>query len=615
MSKSNMHNGRFPFLLLLLLLALIWPLAGSLQSQDPILPAAPPDAAVGLQIYADRCANCHGPAGQGDGELSTRLPLPPADYTDPEFRRTRIPATMFNAITNGILEGGMPPFGPLNSESPISEANRWDLVAATYSLATPPETIAYGQLIYEESCAACHGAGGLGDGPEAADQETPPTDLTNLSYWYNRSNETVFTALQPGALPGHEYDLSDDELWAVVDYSRTFSYQYVSQTALSGPIPAATINGIITNGATGEVVSAAEVLLRGFDASFQPTLNLTQTVGADGAFSFALTDVDPDWVYLVSVIYNDLGFSSDAGRLSVTSPELSMPIIVYDATTDPAVVNVDQAHILLNFGGESVQVDELYIFSNRDRYVFVGETGDPEAGTVLISLPDGASDVSFQRSLGRMDSALPAPEVIRLADGRYADTIPFHPGQTSLIVSYNLPYNGGATLDRQVHYPISNVGVIMTAGGVSLAGEDFVDQGVQQMGETQFIAYTRTGVPAQSVLSLSLSGRPDFSFTNTGAMAAAQPVNQTFDWLLGGLALLVVGITAVFTIRAWRSQTAEADDDYEDDHEDETELLRQRLIQTIADLDADFEQGNLDEATYARQRAALTSDLAAIWQR
>jgi hypothetical protein len=325
--------------------------------------------------------------------------------------------------------------------------------------------------------------------------------------------------------------------------------------------------------------------------------------------------VIPDWVYLTSATYNGLGFSSDAGRLSVTAPELSMPIIVYDPTTDPAVVNVDQAHILLNFGGDSLQVDELYIFNNRERYVYIGEAGDPEAGTLLISLPAGASEVSFQRSLGRMDSALPAPEVIRLADGRYADTIPFHPGQTSLIVSYNLPYNGGATLDRQVHYAISNVGVIMTAGGISLTGEDFVDQGVQQMGETQFIAYTRTGVPAQSVLALSLSGRPDFSFTNTGAMPAAQPVNQAFDWLLGGLALLVVGITAVFTIRAWRSQTAKADEDYEDDHEDETELLRQRLIQTIADLDADFEQGNLDEATYARQRAALTSDLAAIWQR
>ncbi len=611
MLKSHLHNGRFPLLLLAtLLLAALWLTTSALQAQDPILPAAPPNAAAGLEIFADRCANCHGPAGQGDGELAARLPLPPADFTDPDFRRTRVPATMFNAITNGILEGGMPPFGPLNTESPISEANRWNLVAATYSLATPAEALTLGEIVYQESCAACHGLDGQGEGPDAAGQDPAPTDLTSLSYWYNRNNETVFTALQSGAVPAHEYDLNEEALWAVVDYSRTFSYNYISQTALAGPIAAATISGVLSNGGTGELIADGEVLLRAFDANFQPVLTLTETVGTDGFYAFSLTDVMPDWVYLVSTTYNGLGFSSDAGRLNQAASELSMPITVFDTTTDPAVVNVDQIHILLNFAGNTVQVDELYIFSNRDRYVFIGEAGDPDAGTVEIALPAGATNVTFQRTLGRLDSAIPAPEVIPTANG-WADTIPLHPGQSglNLIVSYDLPYDGGAALDRPVHYSITNVGVIMTAGGVSLSGEGFVDQGVQQMGDSQFIAYTRTGVPAQSTLSLALQGRPDFSFATTGAMAVAQPDNATLDWLVGGLALLVVGITAVFTIRTWRAQSTQA----EADHEDEAQLLRERLIQAIADLDTAFEQGNLDEATYGRQRAALTADLAAIW--
>lgn len=612
MPDLNSSNGRYLPLFLLLLAIVLWPTTGDLQAQDPILPITPPDAATGLEIFAARCVNCHGPAGQGDGELATRLERPPADFTDPDFRRSRIPAIMFNAITNGILQAGMPPFGPLNTDNPISEANRWDLVAATYSLATPPDVLTFGELIYEESCAACHGDNGQGEGVEAAEQDPAPTDLTSLSYWFNRSNETVFTALQNGALPAHEYELSDDELWAVVDYSRTFSYRYVNQAALTEPIPAARISGVLSNGATGEIVTAgSQVLLRAFDANFQPALVLTETAGTDGTFSFALTDVGPDWVYLASTTYNGLGFSSDAGRLDRANLELSLPILVFDTTTDSSVVNVDQVHILLNFAGGSVQVDELYIISNRDRFVFIGEAGDPEAGTVKISLPAGATNVNFQRTLGRLDSAIPAPEVIRTADG-WADTLPLHPGQSglSLIVSYDLPYNNGATMDRPVHYQINNVGVIMTAGGVMLRGDGFVDQGVQMMGDSQFVAYTRSGVPPQSMLTFSLSGRPDFSFTTTGTMAVAQPDSGMLDWLVGGLALLVVGITAVFTIRTWRTQSTGA----EADHEDETDLLRERLLQTIAELDLAFEQGELDEATYTRQRAALTADLAAIWE-
>ena len=42
-------------------------------------------------VFADRCANCHGPAGQGDGEMAGQLELPPRDFTQPDFRQTAVP--------------------------------------------------------------------------------------------------------------------------------------------------------------------------------------------------------------------------------------------------------------------------------------------------------------------------------------------------------------------------------------------------------------------------------------------------------------------------------------------------------------------------------------------
>ena len=52
------------------------------NAQEPLEPADLPDAHNGLPLYADRCANCHGPNGQGDGEMADNLAKPPRDYTD-----------------------------------------------------------------------------------------------------------------------------------------------------------------------------------------------------------------------------------------------------------------------------------------------------------------------------------------------------------------------------------------------------------------------------------------------------------------------------------------------------------------------------------------------------
>ncbi len=245
-SKATRLIG-FAMLSLLILLALSSPIS----AQEPI-PQGSPDANNGLDVFADRCANCHGPAGQGDGEMAGQLELPPRDFTQPDFRQTAVPADMFATITNGRLEGGMPPFGPVSSNA-IPEAVRWDLVAAVYSLATPATALEQGEAIYAQECAACHGEDGTGSGPDAAAQETVPTDLTDFDYWYNRSNEQVFTALQAETIDSHDYTLSEDELWNVVDYSRTFSYDYTNPNAPVEPIEIAVIAGNVSNGSTCEV--------------------------------------------------------------------------------------------------------------------------------------------------------------------------------------------------------------------------------------------------------------------------------------------------------------------------------------------------------------------------
>ena len=612
------------FVLLALVAGLFWRVPAGL-AQDPVLPDTPPDGLSGLELYAERCANCHGPAGQGDGALILEMGGQAPSPFDETYRRASQPSVMFNQITNGNLQVGMPPFGPTSS-NPIDDAGRWNLVAAVYSLATPPEDITAGQAVYEASCAACHGDDGHGDGPEAGN-DPAPTDLAAAAYWFNRSNETVFTAIAPGAIAAHEYDLSEDDLWRAVDYSRTFSYAYADPVELTRPIPAGIIAGVLNNGTTGELLADTEVNLRAFTPDFTQTLVLTTTTDANGNFRFDVVDVAPDWVFLASAGYNNLSFSSGAGQLSRNQTTLDLPLTVYEQSTDPSALNIDQLHVVLEFVEDQLQVSELYVINNDQDAVFTGPTGNPAEGTIEVALPAGAENLAFQRSFGSMENFLPANDFIPTERG-WADTLALRPGPgaLTLLVRYTLPYESGMTVAHPLFYETATSTIILPDSGVEITGEPWLQQPSQQFGQDEtFLNYSRAGLAAGEAIAFQLQGRPRVVTDASGA-ATVNP-NPTTDLLIGSAALLLAAGVGIVVWRTWRQRQAttagwEAEVEstmaspatpaavvVPDQAQNQDELLR-----AIAQLDDAYEAGQIGEDDYRTRRAALKAQLAAIWQ-
>lgn len=612
---------RLVFSLTALLLPLLFVLlfASSGAAQEPVLPEAPPDSEFGLALYEARCANCHGVTGAGDGELSANMPVPPQSFTDPAYRQTADPAVMYDQITNGNLDVGMPPFGPASS-NPIDDAGRWDLVAAVYSLSTPPEAVEQGRAVYQAECTACHGETGLGDGPEA-DPATPPTDLTRLDYWFNRSNETVFTALAPNAIPEHAYELGDDDLWATVDFARTFSYAYVDPAILTEPIPAGVVTGRVLNGTSGDALTGEEVTLRAFMPDFTVADTLTTTLETDGSFRFELTDIPPDWVFIANVPFGDLSFSSNADQMRHSLPELDLPITVYEPTSNPAAISIGQLHVVLEFVDENrVRVNELYIFNNADNSVYVGPTGDPNQGTVELALPAGAENVAFQRSFGSLDSFVTANDLIQTETG-WADRLPLRPGSgaLTLLTRYELPYEDGMTIAHPLNYPTASGTIILPDAGVEVVGEEWTTQGPQsfQTGEV-FLNYSRPAIAAGEAIAIELDGRPRVV---AGTDGGAVNRDQTTELIIGGTALLAVALAGIFLYRSWQARQVPAEAYVAEANaavaapvsppltgDDADALLR-----AIADLDDRHEAGQIDDDAYRQQRDALKRRLAAIW--
>jgi mono/diheme cytochrome c family protein len=608
-------------LIVVILLAalLMWPAAG--QAQDPVLPAATPDGFPGLELYAERCANCHGATGAGDGELIAQTDNPAPMPFDAAYIRQAMPSVMFQQITNGEAAVGMPPFGPASS-NPIDEPGRWNLVAAVYSLATPPEDVAAGQEIYTAQCSACHGDVGAGDGPDAATTDPVAGPLNDITYWFNRSNDTVFTELSTDQISAHSFQLEENELRRVIDFARTFSYVYADPAVLTEPIAAGVISGVLTNGTSGAPLAATEVELRAFTPELEQTLTLTTTTDATGAFRFDVADTPPDWVYIAGTSFDGLGFSSSADQLSRSRTTLDLPITVFDKTTDAAAVSVAQLHIVLEFADDLVQVSQLYIFSNAQEAVYVGPTGNPDEGVIEIGVPEGAQNLMFQRSFGAMESFLPASDFVA-TDRGWADPLPLRPGEgaLTLLVSYTLPYADALTISHPIFYTTTSGAIILPDNGVAVVGDEWTEGEPQSFGQNEiFRNFGRAGLAAGETLTIELDGRPTVVTDEaTGGNVANR--DTTTELLIGGGALLLAAVGGVFLWRYWQGRQAGETWDEAPAYATAAPLMptanseRDDLLRRIAALDDAYDAGQLPEADYRAQREELKQRLAAVWGR
>jgi hypothetical protein len=534
----------------------------------------------------------------GDGEMAAQLPGSPTALAGADYLRSAVPADMFATITDGRIDLGMPPFGPASSD-PLADADRWNTIAAVYSLGTTAETVANGQEIYKARCQACHGETGRGDGPEAAGLDTPPGDLTAADYWATTGNQAIHDLLAGDAIASHDINLADEEGWAVVDFVRTLGYAYTDAQVLFEPLATAVVSGQVVNATTGEMVGPdAPVRLRAFTRDLEITLNLTTTLDALGNYQFALTDVPQDWFYRVAVEHEGIEFGSDFGQLTFAAPALDLPVTVYDTTSDPAAIAIQQLHTIVTFDTEGqLTVSELYVVRNDGQHVFVGETGDVAQGTFEIAVPPEAESLDFQRGFGSLESFIPANEVVETERG-WADTLPLRPGvgALTLLVRYVVPYEDEASLAHPVFYAVDGANLVLPDNGVTLAEEgDWVGSGEQSVQGEAFQSYGRVNVPAGGEIVLELEGRP-----RAGDSAAALVADNNTELAVGLGAALLMGLVAVVALRRWRGAPAVA-------------MSRDELLEAVAELDDAYAAGELDEQAYRRERSALLDELRAEW--
>lgn len=544
-----------------------------------VVPTTLPSATAGSASFAKNCIRCHGATGAGDGQLAGQIQVPLPNFAKSDLARTTTPQRWYGIITNGNLDRFMPPW------TSLSESERWNLAAYLYTLSTPATQLDAGKKVFESNCQTCHAATGKGGNPEVK------VDFTNPAFMVKKSNNELFAALPK--VSAHKFDsLSEAERRAAIDYVRAFSYESVPVIADKG-----TVTGKVVNSTPGsKLPSDLAVVLNVFE-NFQPSESITVTAKSDGGFAFTDVKLNDKRAFIVSVKYGEIIYVSDVTSVVAGTQAYTMPVEIFETANDPAVLRIDQFHIIFDFSNGSAQVGELIVLSNLSDRTFLPKTGE---ASLALNLPNGFTNLSFEGG----------PTSIKQTATGFSDTRPVRPGNNNyeLVASYRLPYVDKYSFAQTLPYAANTLSVLLPDVGVTLANSKFEDRGVRDMQGTKFRTYTLTNAKAGEVIKFDLTGSPSLA-------SAATDSPHTFDstsTLIGGSALgLALAIVALYywnQLAGSKTKTAPVTNK-------NLKARRDELVTEIADLDEGFEKGEYPAEEYQRERAKLKEELKELLEK
>ena len=577
-----------------LIIGIAWPprLLAAPPAQQP--ETSLPSVSGGRALWSENCLPCHGPTGQGDGPATQNIPDPLPDFTDPEVARRLVPAQNFEVIKNGRIEKLMPPWG-----NRLSDAQIWDLTAYVWSLSLAPETLATGEMLYLDRCAACHGDAGRGDGPDA------PAEIIDFSDWQimaQRSQadlQTNFEAGEPHATIIET--LSETELWQLLDYVRTFSFIL--------PQPQGVLSGQVMNATTNRPQPELELTLHAFEGNTELETFTTRADSA-GHYRFERLPTEHTIIYVLEGTYQNVAYTNDEPGLFVPdSAETTLNLNVYETTNSAEAIGLNRLNYLMFFTPDALKVVQIFILGNDSNRTYIGQDGR----TLSFALPAGATRAAFEDD--------PTGDRFIKMDEAYADTEPIRPGgeSHSIVALYDLPYAQDAlSVEMPLPADVASLNVLLQEQGAQLNSSQLQFVETRELQGSSFLVFNGTDLAKGETLNFELTNLDQLDLAAPlnapeaaapGATIPGASVDQTFlRWLILGLGVVVIVLAGAIYPFYLRPETAARSDPVDSGRQ------RQKLLLLLARLDQVFETGELDEQVYRQARAKYKAELAEMME-
>ncbi|MYH62092.1 MAG: c-type cytochrome [Caldilineaceae bacterium SB0675_bin_29] len=578
--------------------------------QQVPVPQRPPVAGLAKESYIQNCAPCHGARGDGDGPAGAAAD--PTVFSDPAEVWERSPAELFFVTKFGRIENLMPPW-----RNSMSDEQIWQVVYYAWNLHTDETKVAEGGELYSQSCVACHGEGGRGDGPESGPGLPDFSAQDPMIFLSQAELERRWQESHPEF--GSDWSAATKK--GVLEYIRSFSYQPEWMPfEVTGP---GRITGRLFQGTQdGPAPPQTEVTLNVYQQTNLLTTRISP-IGADGSFDFDNLPVDEGFYFLVETEHRNVRYTSPIlafsgpdfteGRTGPESIRTTLP--VFETTTDPAGLHVTRANWIIEHEPGNLLIGQLYTFGNRSGRTFTGTEGElfDVPVTLAVPLPEGAQEVEIQDGM--------VGEAYRMGQQTIFDTRPVLPGPGSrqIFVRYRLPYAGESV---QTSFPVPyeteslNLLVADLPGlevDIAVGGESLEATGEETVQSVLFRLWSAP-VSGDHPVVISLRGliaaggsdpRPARNTQpNRELPISAPPLDYRIPLAFGGVvtfALLASLLLFVYRERTRSPLTGE-----------QLAARREELIDRIARLDDLHALGELEEGAWRKKRAELKRELIDI---
>ena len=340
------------------------------------------------------------------------------------------------------------------------------------------------------------------------------------------------------------------------------------------------IVGRVVDGNSGDPVAGVEITLTIGSTGSSEIRERTATTDRRGRYSFEGLRTGEERFYALDAAY-DGGFF--AGRpVTLPSDTTEAPVIettlrVWPTTTDPGSILMRRNDLFVVQDRDGAAIIESVTIVNPGDTAYIGRGGGGDAPSLGFALPVDAEKSTLQI----LDSDVDVPRLLD-TDFGFGITSAIPPGQTSLTFTYRVAGTGGnIDLSRRALYAIAEMSVFAAPPFEIDSNRLQPTDDELELEERTYRKWTAEGdIDAADMVQLS---------------AVAQ--GEGSPWLLfgGATALLVALVVGTIAVRRARRPVTPSGAPHD----------RATVVQAIARLDLQRESGEIDHASWERERGDL----------
>jgi hypothetical protein len=297
-----------------------------------------------------------------------------------------------------------------------------------------------------------------------------------------------------------------------------------------------------------------------------PIIIQQKKTNSAGNFSFTLSNVDSNSIYVAAAKYSSVTYYSETAQFKNMARQADKKLVVYDTTKSTDYISSYMHHLFLDDDGGSIIVRETTVLENAGQATIVGSAHEHGIGDACLKfqLPLGAQNFTPSRNNKGV-------ELIRSGDFVFDKGV-FVPGNKQISYVYQLPWRkNSTTVYLDVPYGAKSFDIYLNNPNMHISSPQLVDHGPFNIRGKQ---YTRLGTS-----NVTPGSRLEFTIQRDFA------VDQKPGPIILITSLLLV-LATLYAI-AQKSETVKPKTGH---NRNKLEKRKTELLKSIAELDSELSQ-------------------------